>query len=227
MSRARAAADRIPQDGYQTPAPLARAICQRLFQSFAPPGLIVEPSAGTGAFVAAAKATWPDAVLLAVEVEARYRKALERAGAAGGNVTIGDWVTVASRLFAHLQPAALPPRLVVGNPPYRQAQAHIEAALEWLRPGDLLAFLLRLNFLGSRHRISFWKRPGLLWVATITPRPSFTGGGTDGTEYALFVWRKGYRGEPRLAPTLTWEPERKRKRVVRRAVVPFLARRAV
>lgn len=226
MSRARAAANRIPQDGCQTPAPLARAICQRLFQTLAPPGLIVEPSAGTGAFVDAAKATWPNAPILAVEIESRYRAALQRAGAAGGNVIVGDWVAVAPGLFQHVQARAIPPRLVLGNPPYRKAQAHIEAALDWLRPGDHLAFLLRVNFLGSKKRVAFWERPGLLWMATITPRPSFTRGGTDGTEYGVFVWRQGFRGEPRIAPTLTWEPERKRRRA-RAFVAPLRARRAV
>lgn len=55
MSRARAKADRVPRDAYQTPPELALAICQRLALAGMRPGEIVEPSAGSGAFVRAAR----------------------------------------------------------------------------------------------------------------------------------------------------------------------------
>lgn len=213
MSRAKRAEDRTPLDAYMTPLELAEAICERLYRAAAPPGEIVEPSAGRGAFVRAARARWPDAHLTAVEIDFARRAELLEAGA--HQVLVEDWAGLA-RSFANAQPEDGPTRLIVGNPPFRQAQAHVEAGLEWLRDGDRIAFLLRINFLGADKRVSFWRRPGLEWMAPIAPRPSFGLNkhgkpGSDGTEYGLFCWRKGYRGTPRLARPLVWTPARKRR----------------
>jgi hypothetical protein len=96
---------------------------------------------------------------------------------------------------------------IIGNPPYREAEEHIRAAIEWMRPWDGLFFLLRLNFLGARTRIPFWEKHPAVWVAPIVPRPSFTEGGTDGTEYAVFAWYGVGPQEPtKLLPPIRWEP---------------------
>lgn len=208
MSRARAKKDRIARDGYMTPDALALAICAALRRRGVDPGEIIEPSAGDGAFVRAARATWPHAHVSAVEIDGSKRHGLELTGA---HVALtDDWPRLA-RLLANQQAEdSTMYRLIVGNPPFRQAQEHIEAELDLLREGDRLAFLLRLNFLGSSARVRFWRRPGLETVQTVAPRPSFTGGGTDGTEYAVMTWRKGYRGAPRILSPLVWAPPRAR-----------------
>jgi hypothetical protein len=203
MSRAGPHAERAPLDFYATPDPLALAICERLrlrLTDVPNPRYVVEPSAGTGAFVRAIRKTWPDADIIGIEANPLMRPALM---AAGTDATlIGDWPTYAETLAE----ATAPVDLILGNPPYRQAQEHIEAGLRWLAPGGRLAFLLRLNFLGSSARVDFWRRGELESVSTIAPRPSFTGDGkTDGTEYALFVWRKGHVDRPVLGEPLTWE----------------------
>lgn len=124
---------------------------------------------------------------------------LERAGADA--VLVSDW----------LQIAQLPTdarTLIVGNPPYRDAEEHIRHALDIMRPGDTLAFLLRLNLLGSKARMGLWWSTPLASVVPIVPRPSFTGGGSDATEYALFRWVKGHIGPTRLLPPMLWEKTR-------------------
>jgi hypothetical protein len=206
MSRARAAADRVPLDAYQTPGDLALEICDVLRRTISEqPQEIIEPSAGAGAFVAAARATWPDAHITAVEL-ADGRKAA--CVAAGANVFIRQcWVETAVGLANYQAPEGKP-RLVIGNPPFREAERHIAAALNLLRDGDRLVFLLRLNFLGSLDRVRFWRSNRPAWVRTLVPRPSFTGGGTDGTEYAIFCWKKGYRGRTQLLAPLVWKPAR-------------------
>jgi hypothetical protein len=205
VSRARAAGERILLDAYQTPEPLALAICGALRRAIGDPEEIIEPSAGAGAFVGAARATWPDAHITAVEVADGRKSACL---AAGANVFIRQcWVETAIGLANYQTPEGKP-RLVVGNPPFREAERHIIAALDLLREGDHLAFLLRLNFLGSLDRVRFWRRNPAMWVKTIAPRPSFTGGGTDGTEYAVFCWRKGYRGRTQLLAPLVWKTVR-------------------
>jgi hypothetical protein len=206
VSRARAAGERIPLDSYQTPQPLALGICATLRKRGATPAEIVEPSGGSGVFVAAARLVWPDAHVTANDVDRGRRRDLLQAGA--HLVLHEDWTALARRLASE-QPAEGPERLIVGNPPFRLAERHVEAGLEWLRDGDRLAFLLRLNLLGSTRRLSFWARPGLASVAPIVPRPSFTGTGTDGTEYAVFTWVKGYRGAARLQRPIVWKPARR------------------
>ncbi len=213
MSRARAEKDRLPLDAYQTPGPLALAICAELRRQGENPIEIIEPGAGEGAFIVAARATWPDARIIAVElyVNAARRRALF---AAGADQVIGGrcWTKVAADLAnaGEREPGG-PRRLILGNPSFRSAQPHIEHGLDALIDGERLAFLLRVNFLGCTDRVRFWRRPGLLELKTIAPRPSFFGGGSDGTEYAIFSWRKGYRGAALVARPLVWTPERKRR----------------
>jgi hypothetical protein len=204
MSRAKAAAERVALDFYATPDALALAICQHVATGIATPRAVVEPSAGRGAFVRAIRATWPDSKVMAVEIDPENLSALWDPRL---DVVVDDWARFATAAAESLAP----PDLIIGNPPYRQAQEHVEAGLRWLRPGGSLAFLLRINFLGSTSRVDFWNRAGLASVTPITPRPSFTNGGTDGTEYAVFVWTKGHTGPARLCPPLVWKPERKRR----------------
>lgn len=210
MSRALAAAAREPLDAYQTPAPLAREIvavlAARLHVRFPE---VIEPSAGLGAFVRAARDEWPAAHITANDVDPAAAAACR---AAGADVTFAqDWPTLASRLAAGQDESRPPRRLIVGNPPFREAEEHVAAGMRLLLPGEHLAFLLRINFLGAARRLGFWREHRPAWVAPIVPRPSFTGGGTDGTEYGLFVWRKAGRGGARLARPVVWTPERARR----------------
>jgi len=75
--------------------------------------------------------------------------------------------------------------LILTNPPYSLALEFIEHALP---RADTIIMLLRINYLGSIKRHNFWKQnePDALYV--MSKRPSFTGKGTDATDYAWFVW---------------------------------------
>lgn len=48
--------------------------------------------------------------------------------------------------------------------------------------------LLRTSFLESKNRYEFWQRYPLNGLYVLNKRPSFTGHGTDATNYAWFVW---------------------------------------
>jgi hypothetical protein len=81
--------------------------------------------------------------------------------------------------------------IIITNPPFSLAQEFVQHAMDHA-PEVLM--LLRLNFLGSIKRRE-WLRthePSALFV--VTPRPSFTGGGTDSCEYAWFYWGPRWRG---------------------------------
>jgi len=77
--------------------------------------------------------------------------------------------------------------LIFTNPPFSIAQEFVEHSID---RADCVVMLLRINFLGSKKRYQFWQKnkPDAIYV--LSTRPSFTGKGTDATEYAWFVWQK-------------------------------------
>ncbi|MFM2160786.1 MAG: hypothetical protein RLZZ383_298 [Pseudomonadota bacterium] len=84
-----------------------------------------------------------------------------------------------------------PVDVVMTNPPYKDALAFVT----WARTrANVTAMLLRLNFLGTAHRVGFLRaHPPDVFV--LPDRPSFDGVGHDSIEYAWFVWRR--EAEPR------------------------------
>lgn len=77
--------------------------------------------------------------------------------------------------------------LVFTNPPFSIADKFIEKALS---ESPSVVMLLRLNYLGSQKRFEFWKKHPVTGLIVLSKRPSFTGTGTDSTEYAWFIWDK-------------------------------------
>lgn len=109
-------------------------------------------------------------------------------------------------LWAYQQAVWTWPRVlydcVIGNPPYKYAEAFVRLSLEHTVEGGYVVFLLRLAFLEGQERgAGLWKEYPPKQVAVCSQRPSFTGDGkTDATAYAVFVWQKGYSG----STSLTW-----------------------
>jgi hypothetical protein len=95
--------------------------------------------------------------------------------------------------------------LIIANPPFSLAQEFLECALRIreasipeIEPPPTVAFLLRLNFMGSQKRYHFWNEAERPKIRVLSERPSFTGGGTDMTDYAWFIWTD------RDIPALDW-----------------------
>ena len=83
--------------------------------------------------------------------------------------------------------------VIVGNPPFKLAEAFLRKGLVLLKPNGVLVFLLRLCFLSSIKRIPLFKAHPPSRLVVLTKRPSFTqDGNTDGQDYAFFVWRIGF-----------------------------------
>ena len=80
--------------------------------------------------------------------------------------------------------------LILTNPPFSLAQEFIDHALP---RAQTTIMLMRINYLGSIKRHEWWKEkcPTALYV--LSKRPSFTGAGTDATEYCWYVWDKTNR----------------------------------
>lgn len=85
--------------------------------------------------------------------------------------------------------------LIITNPPFSMAIEFITKALTQVKEGGYVVMLLRLNYLGSKKRKTFYdvNFPESLYVHH--KRISFIRegqkSGTDSIEYAHFVWEKG------------------------------------
>lgn len=142
------------------------------------PARVLEPSAGDGAFVR------PFERMPGVDVDAIDIRDTEAACLRAGARKFwqGD--------IRQLAECAGRYDLVLGNPPFSQAAEHVEALLKHARKGTLVAFLLRLNFLCGECRKGFWEEHPLFGLVPIRQRPRFVGGGSDNSDYGLFVWVK-------------------------------------
>jgi hypothetical protein len=173
-------------DAFYTPDRVARAIVRRLRDCGVNPAGVLEPSCGKGAFVRAALAEWPTADVQIVDV--RYQAIKDTVHSLGEETELHRRITgVHTGDFLGYQKR--PYSLVLGNPPFSQAERHIAHARSLLATGGTLAFLLRLGFMASQRRADLHRswRPRAVWV--LRERPSFTGdGATDNSEYAVFVW---------------------------------------
>lgn len=213
-------APRQDDDAYFTPEPLAREICGRLARALpVQPRRVLEPSAGAGAFVTAARAAWRGAAITSVDYVAAHRAACERAGS---RFFHADFLSLE-------RPALAQADLVVGNPPYALAEEFVRHALKALHPGASVAFLLRLSFLASQDRLlGLYREWPLRWLFPIAGRPSFTPDGrTDASEYGLFVWTREWIDHAQILDPIVWKPaavarleqERQRAALAERAAV--------
>lgn len=201
--------NRREHEFYPTPIPIALAITKQVAELAGEVKHIIEPSAGNGSFVRAAREVFPAATILAIDIRPDVRQQCLDAGADG---FVGeDWET-----FARAKGNFEDGTLVIGNPPFRSAIGGVEgdlatlhalAALDALRPGSHLALLLRLSHLCGRHRAQrLWSRGGLLALLPLAVRPKFVNNRSDTAEYGFFVWRKCFKGEAKVLPPFVVEP---------------------
>jgi hypothetical protein len=94
--------------------------------------------------------------------------------------------------------------LIITNPPFSLALPFLRSGLKMLEEGGWLFYLLRLGWLeGKKRKEELHDSHPPSTVHVIVPRPSFTGGGTDATAYAMFGYE---RQPPRGLTRLGWLP---------------------
>lgn len=188
-----------PWGRYYTPPSVARQCVAAIPWGIDEPDLILEPSAGAGAFVCAARERWPFAHIDACEpdpdapvgeyeseVTCLHRDYFE--GSYGGGQRSGSGG----------------PDMIIGNPPYRRAEEHIIMALRVVRPGGVVAMLLRLGVLeGVARQERLWSEYPPESVHVLVRRPRFEGPGgaigrTDASAYAWIRWVRGGDGACRM-----------------------------
>lgn len=91
--------------------------------------------------------------------------------------------------------------LFVSNPPFSKSLEIITDVVERLeqcKKGSEAWFLLPLNWLGTLKRSDFLHKHSPYRIASLSPRPSFTGDGkTDSSEYCWMQWRQKGTAPPR------------------------------
>ena len=138
---------------------------------------VLEPSAGNGNICKVFKEYYPNKELTAVELREEEYNNLCQLNI--DDVIIDSYYNIRYKFD-----------IIIGNPPYSEAQEFIEHSFELLKENGILIFLLRTNFLESKKRFEFWKMYPLSKLYVLSKRPSFTGKGTDATSYSWFIWDK-------------------------------------
>lgn len=180
---------RVPrEDFFESPPWVVQAIYPHLPAAFE----VLDPCAGRGAILAEIGRLHDDANQGRAPIGlVGYELNPERAAECRDNLRPprAGIVEVANALDANW----LAPPLVVMNPPYSQAEAFVRKALAEVARGGSVFALLRLGFLASAKRRSFHRQhPCDVYV--LSRRPSFTGGGSDATDYGWFAFGPGRGG---------------------------------
>ncbi len=179
MSATGRGTERRADDFYATPPWCVEALLKRCDL---PGGLWLEPTAGNGAIAAEVLRHRRDVRWHLNELREEEAEGLRRLQAEHDNnsdaesVTTGDFLTMPMRHIGY--------SVVLSNPPFSLALPVIQYAMVM---APIVVMLLRINFLASQKRAE-WMREHTPSIYVLPRRPSFTGAGTDATEYAWFVW---------------------------------------
>ena len=184
MSATGRGAERAERDYYPTPAWCVHRLLDRLDLTRRGSRWL-EPCVGDGAIVRAVS-DWcgahgrPDVEWMGIDVHPLCEPA-------------GSLKRVVQADFTWMDGAAwkqIPPKpewdVCITNPPYGQAEAFVRLAK---RHCDVVAVLLRLNWLAGGERCD-WLQVETPDVYVLPNRPSFTGEGTDATDYGWLVWNR-------------------------------------
>lgn len=96
---------------------------------------------------------------------------------------------------------------VITNPPYKYAQQFVEHALELVPIGRRVAMFLKLTFLEGKARKEMFEHypPEYIYVSSSRLQCALGGdfenlksGGGSAVAYGWFIWRKGYKSDPRV-----------------------------
>lgn len=214
-----AAGTRHENDDYPTHPDCALAIVKWLSEAQLPgvspknPAVILEPTAGSGPFVAAVRAVYPDATIVASDLMDRREACL----AVGASAAFqGDALQIRSAAIAVCD-------LIISNPPFKLADALVRHFYAHMKDGAVLALLLPVTFLGSQERWQagegLYALAPLAGLSPIVPRPEFGEASSPKFEAGVFIWVKGSGFVGRILSPVRWEKPKK-------ARTPRKARRA-
>lgn len=176
--------DRKPFDFYRTPPSLAFAALSRVSYNIPNVKTILDPGCGDGVWGIQARRLWPNAEITGCDIQ-QFDKPAEY-----DNWHMGYDFTDFPTMYDSFD-------LVIGNPPFRDAQSFVKNSVNMLTAKGSVVFLLKLAFLETETR---WRelytteayRPTKVYVST--RRVSFTGDGkTNADSYGVYQWHSPAR----------------------------------
>jgi hypothetical protein len=174
---------RDPRDFYETPAWCVTELYRALPYL---PKPTLDPCAGNGALLAAAPSD-PSNRIRGIELDPE----LVAAAPSHLRINVGDGLALGWR-GQHM----------LLNPPYRDAETWVRKGIEEARS---MVVLLRLGFLASQGRAPLFKAYPPRALVVLSQRPSFTGKGTDNSDYAWMFWTRDTRYQTRRGMvTMSW-----------------------
>lgn len=175
-----------PREWYRTPSSCVDAIVPHLGL----PRSTIDLGCGDGAIGKALRAHWgPGCTIDGFEIDAK-RAAVARESGCYDDIFEGEDGNILTLDTAAFDGADV----VISNPAFSHAEGFARQALRLVRPGGVVAFLLRLGWLASRSRVAF-HREHPCDVYVLPKRPSFTGNGkSDSADYFWALWGLGRGG---------------------------------
>ena len=134
---------RKPYDFYSTPIDCIENLLNNIDLSNYG-NSVLEPSAGNGNICKIFKQYYPNKDLTAVELREEEFNSLCKLDI--DDVIIDSFYNIRDKFD-----------IIIGNPPYSEAQEFIEHSFELLNDNGILLFLLRTNFLESKKGMNFGK----------------------------------------------------------------------
>ena len=145
---------------------------------------ILDPGAGTGPWGEMARKLLPCTRVDAYEIDPAHPP----------NPAYDAWHTTD---FLTAKPCPhLKYDFVIGNPPYRDAEAFVRKSFEFVSRHGIIVFLLKLAFLeGQRRRDGLYSEYPLAECVVLSKRPSFQADGkTTPDAYGVFIWQMDHSG---------------------------------
>lgn len=169
---------RHEHDFYETPAWAVDLVLDLLGVTPEFDGYVIDPGCGDGAIAQRVAERAPKADVRGIEQQSDLLERAKGLRTASVAWELGDWLT--------WQPDGVPD-LIIGNPPYKDAERFVRKALAVSAKRATVAMLLRQGWVSGKKRRAFWTE----FKADFHPlerRPSFNGSGTDATDYSWFVF---------------------------------------
>lgn len=179
MTATNRSGDRPALDFARTPGWVTRAILPHLGE----PSAVLDLGCGDGAIGVELRAAWGSSRLhmIGIEIDAARADVARSSGVYDATITRDALTTRVSECED----------LVIANPPFSLAAEFYRVAVESVRRGGLIAFLLRATWMVPAARAGI----PLPDLHLLRRRPSFRtsakGSSTDSSEYAWHLWRAG------------------------------------
>lgn len=198
MSATGRGAERLPDEAYCTPAWCVRRLLEEIPSAQISGNRWLDPCAGDGAIVKAVHAQGLIEIDWTVcEIRDACMSHLHALFVSSAGVVHGDFFDRPWEPFD----------VAIANPPFSTAQRFIDRMMQL---ASTVIVLQRVNYASSEKRCAFMREfPPEVYV--LPNRPSFTGGGTDATEYAWFVWRQPFHRDFGTFQVLKPTPQEERR----------------